>query len=331
MWIPPDPTVVFETYWRFARKRFDIYQKRLAGAPAPWTDDPILQECKFTNSFRVCDRVSQYLLREIIYNPALSADPEEVVFRILLFKLFNKISTWETLVKAFGTPTWNEFNETAYVKVLDGIKAAGAKIFSGAYVHNQIPNYEHVSPFKHPRYIRLLKVMMEDGVTAKLQAARTYEQAFQVLRKYPLHGNFIGMQHLTDLNYSEVINFDEDDFILPGPGALRGIQKCLAFGRTPPVAEAVYVIEGCVEKQEDIFQHFGLEPVTLFGRRLHLIDCQNLFCETDKYARKAHPEYNSDPSEKETRIKNLFHLTGSLPEPFFPPKWRLNPGLLKVA
>jgi alpha-glutamyl/putrescinyl thymine pyrophosphorylase clade 1 len=121
------------------------------------------------------------------------------------------------------------------------------------------------------------------------------------------------MQHLTDLNYSEVTNFDEDDFILPGPGCLRGIQKCFAFGRLPTVAEAVNLIEACVEEQEEFFKHFGLEPVTLFGRRLHLIDCQNLFCETDKYARKAHPEYNLDPSEKKTRIKNLFRLTGSPP------------------
>jgi hypothetical protein len=28
------------------------------------------------------------------------------------------------------------------------------------------------------------------------------------------------MQHLTDLNYSEVIDFDKDDFIMAGPGAL---------------------------------------------------------------------------------------------------------------
>ena len=29
---------------------------------------------------------------------------------------------------------------------------------------------------------------------------------------------------------------------------------------------------------------------TLFGRRMQLIDCQNLFCETDKYSRVAYPK-----------------------------------------
>ena len=59
----PDPTVVFETYWRFAAERHRIYEKRLAGERQPWTDDPVLQKHKFTNTFRACDRVSQYLIK----------------------------------------------------------------------------------------------------------------------------------------------------------------------------------------------------------------------------------------------------------------------------
>jgi hypothetical protein len=52
-----------------------------------------------------------------------------------------------------------------------------------------------------------------------LNQSPTYADAFKVLQSYPLHGeSFLGMQHLTDLNYSEVINFSENDFIVPGPG-----------------------------------------------------------------------------------------------------------------
>jgi hypothetical protein len=36
------PTVVFSTYWRFAAARQAIYDARIAGEDAPWTDDPIL-------------------------------------------------------------------------------------------------------------------------------------------------------------------------------------------------------------------------------------------------------------------------------------------------
>ena len=42
------------------------------------------------------------------------------------------------------------------------------------------------------------------------------------------------MQHLCDLNYSPVINFSVNDFIVSGMGALRGVQVCFAFGRNLP-------------------------------------------------------------------------------------------------
>jgi hypothetical protein len=52
------------------------------------------------------------------------------------------------------------------------------------------------------------------------------------------------------------------------------------------------------------------------------IDIQNLFCETDKYARKAHPEFNIvKKGKKLERIKQPFKVTGPLLQPFFPPKW----------
>src|SRR5258708_1700210 len=233
-------TIVFETYWKFAAERQRIYEKRVNGQPAPWTTDPILQAHKFTNPFRAADRVSQFLIRHVIYEPSASTKPEEVVFRILLFKLFNSIPTWEVLKAKFGIPTWKGFNQPAYAAELGNAKSKRIKIWNAAYVQNQ--NYATHLPTKHERYLALIDHMMRRNVTGKLQAARTYAHAFKVLQSYPLHGkSFIPMQHLTDLNYSEVIDFDEDDFILAGPGALDGIRKC--FGVYPTQAEAAMVIQ----------------------------------------------------------------------------------------
>ena len=60
-------TPVFDTYWRFAAARHHIYESRQAGAPGPWTNDPILRSHRFTNCFRAADRVSQFLIREVAY------------------------------------------------------------------------------------------------------------------------------------------------------------------------------------------------------------------------------------------------------------------------
>jgi 5-hmdU DNA kinase-like protein len=311
-------TIVFDAYWKFAAERQRVYEKRVRGEPQPWTDDHILQQYKFTNPFRAADRVSQYLINEVIYNPDASRDPEEVVFRILLFKLFNHIPAWKILTDKFGMPTWKGFNQHAYVAELNNAKAKDIKLFGGAYIQNQ--KYAIHLPTKHERYLALLDHMMRTNVTRKLQAAPTYFDAFKVLRSYPLHGRFIAMQHLTDLNYSEVIDFDEDDFIVPGPGALAGIQKC--WGILPPSVTPSQIIQMCVSDQDVFLSWVGEPPVRLLGkRRLHAIDCQNLYCETDKYARVSHPTFNI-PGGK-TQIKQKLKPAGPLPPQLFPPKWGL--------
>ena len=58
---------VYNLYWYFASERQNIFWKKMNGESSPWTDDQILQEYKFCNSYRVNDRVSQYLLKNVIY------------------------------------------------------------------------------------------------------------------------------------------------------------------------------------------------------------------------------------------------------------------------
>jgi alpha-glutamyl/putrescinyl thymine pyrophosphorylase clade 1/Thymidylate kinase len=64
---PARPSMVFDTYWQFAAARQAVFFKRFVQSPPPWTNDPILQEYKFTNTYRASDRVSQFLVRHVIY------------------------------------------------------------------------------------------------------------------------------------------------------------------------------------------------------------------------------------------------------------------------
>src|SRR4051812_39503475 len=84
---PAIPTVIYDTYWRFATERQNLFFRRHNGDEFPWTEDPILRTYKFTNAYRASDRVSQYLIRNVIYKGDQS--PKEVFFRTILFKLFN--------------------------------------------------------------------------------------------------------------------------------------------------------------------------------------------------------------------------------------------------
>jgi hypothetical protein len=81
-------------------------------------------------------------------------------------------------------------------------------------------------------------------------------------------------------------------------------------------------IKFMMDRQEPEFERLGLAFRSLWGRRLQLIDCQNLFCEVDKYSRVAHPEIEGLSGR--SRIKQRFSPKPSLAMPWYPPKWGLN-------
>src|SRR5260370_29533248 len=61
----PKPTEVFDAYFAFAAERQRMFYRRLINKH-PTTADPILEAFRFTNVFRASDRVSQFLISEVI-------------------------------------------------------------------------------------------------------------------------------------------------------------------------------------------------------------------------------------------------------------------------
>ena len=108
---------VYDIFWYFAYERQNIWYKKLKEENPPYTDDKILQEYKFCNSYRVLDRVSQYMLKNVIYNGKEYSN-KDMLFRIILFKLFNKESTWEYLSENLGDITLRDFSFDTYNKLL---------------------------------------------------------------------------------------------------------------------------------------------------------------------------------------------------------------------
>ncbi|WP_257640992.1 nucleotide kinase domain-containing protein [Acetobacter okinawensis] len=124
------------------------------------------------------------------------------------------------------------------------------------------------------------------------------------------------------LNYSAMLDHDEADLVVAGPGAINGISKCFrdteGRGRS-----AETVIRWVYERQNLEFAQRGLDFPGLFGRPLQPVDCQNLFCEISKYARTAHPDISGISGR--TRIKQSYEATNRpLASPHFLPRWRLN-------
>lgn len=128
------PTPVLETYWRFAAERQAIYFRRLTDQRGPWTSDPILRSYRFTNAYRAVDRVSQHLIRDVQYRPDRSQAPQELFFRTLLFKIFNRIETWQAIEDALGPVTYRGTDLEKISAVLDAMLSKGQRIYSAAYI-----------------------------------------------------------------------------------------------------------------------------------------------------------------------------------------------------
>jgi hypothetical protein len=315
---PAKISEVYESYWRFAAERQAMFFRRARGEIRPWTDNPVLGVYKFTNAYRASDRVSQYLIRHVIYRDDLPRSPREVFFRILLFKLFNKIETWELLEQAFGAITFEDYRFAHYDVVLSRAMQTGQRIYSAAYI--MPPGSQSFGrSAKHQNHLLLLESMMADRLPERMAQTPTMQGGFEKLRGYPTVGDFLAYQFITDINYSELTDFSEMDFVVPGPGARDGLRKCFV---DPGGLNEPELIRLVADLQEKEFERLGLDFQTLWGRRLQLIDCQNLFCEVDKYARVAHPSVLGRTGR--VRIKQKFEAT---PEPlnlFYPPKWKLN-------
>jgi hypothetical protein len=307
---------VFDLYWYFAAERQAIFERRMAELPSPWTKDPILQSYKFCNVYRASDRISQYLIKDVIYNQS-GANPDDRLFQIIAFRTFSESSTWEQFKNFLGqNPTLDDLKRGSFVQAVEHAKKTNGKLYTNAFILCANNAYGHCS--KHLNHIELFKHMfLKDSLAEKLLKARSLQEIYHLLHKYPLMGDFMSYQITVDINYSNLINFSENSFVKTGPGSLRGIKKAFVeLGEYSPEE----VITWTVENQKVEMERRGLEFHGLFGRPLHAIDCQGLFCELDKYCRVKLPDLTST----RTRIKTKFSPQKTKIQYFFPPKWELN-------
>ena len=82
------------------------------------------------------------------------------------------------------------------------------------------------------------------------------------------------------------------------------------------------------ERQAESFERLGIDFRSLWGRPLQLVDCQNLFCESGKYARIKHPDVKGLSGR--SRIKQRFRMNPSPIDYWYPPKWGINDQIRSV-
>lgn len=308
--IPKDNTFMY--YFYFMKERMNIFWDKIEQANR-LTDDPILQEYKFTNVYRSCDRVSQYLIKDVIYKDINEYNPEDVLLRILVFKVFNRIETWKYLSQEMDIRI-NTF-DVEYISDLLSKRQQEHPIFSNAYLMaGSHPSFSTIH-CKHRIWLHIIdEYFIKNKGFSQILKSKSLEAMYNQLRNYPLIGDFLAYQYSIDFNYSPYLNFDEDSFVKAGIGAVRGIKKCFSSYGDRYEDAILYTYDNF----DGLLCRYNCTDFRpLPGRYPKLIDLQNCFCETDKYLRVKLPDLRVG----NVRIKQRYSPSSDRINYFFPPKW----------
>jgi hypothetical protein len=208
-------------YWM--NERHNIYLRRQAGQPWPWTDDPILQKHKFANVFRELDKTTKWM-RENITNPHIDDPPELMIFNCALFRMVGTIE----YSQAIGG--WQDhFDPDKLIAVGEQLHAAGKPVFTAAYIVSGT-NSGIGNKLKLVIEENMMALWRKRKELAQIAAdTKRMSQVFKALIELPGYGGsgFMAYELVTDLRWTHVFGPEGPTDIMtwsnPGPGAREGL------------------------------------------------------------------------------------------------------------
>lgn len=322
-----NPNENFNFYLYFMVERMNIFWRR-KNNEFPYSEDEIFKINKFTNVYRVLDRSSQYLIKNIV-NLENNFDKRDLIWRIVLYKHFNLPSTWDYFKCNIGEISLNtpidDINEC-----LNNLMREGKPVYSNAYMitaFTKASKYGKINNLpKHTIYLKEIfkKEFIKSGLLDSLFLAKSFEDLFNVFKKLTNFGDFQSYQYAQDLNYTKIFNFDDNSFCSAGPGTKRGILRTFDIEGKPDYQEIVkWVHNNIIDLMKEFGNLFDIDYLDLFkpipGYLPTVPDLSNIFCETDKYMRVSGLEQIGVEGK---RMKQIFKENKKKIEKFeFPVKW----------
>lgn len=256
----------------FITERHSIYLERHAGISWPWTEDPILQQYRFCNVYRNLDKETQLIhdnwLRKLKRN-------EDLWFACVVARLVN---WWPTLSTLKLPVPWDPLD---FVTFMDKRKAAGQKVFTGAYMVRA----DAVVSGSKAAYLAdyVLTPLWHDRDKVRPHKGDTLETFHQRLMQYRDMGSFMAAQVVADAKYFDAHLLKSKDWhtwAASGPGSRRGLNRVMGLTPNDHWSEAAWRAQFAAlhEKMCSLIENEEMQYVT--GQ-----DLQNCLCEFDKYER----------------------------------------------
>lgn len=312
----PTPTFDFgeKVFLQTLCKRQDAFLNRYTGKPQPWSDDSLIANYRFTNVYRVLDRNSQYLIRHVILSG--SDDTVEQFYRILLFRLFNRITTWEHLSSG-NELKWANHEHEYLIHKLDEIIDAKEPLFTSSYSSPQTGAL-HIYPGDNTahRMIGLTERILSPYILDQIFDARSLQDIVTALKIAPGIGDFLGNQIALDFTYTKWgKQFASDDWTVPGPGAIAGLKLVYISKGGNSTLDAIRYLHASIPEG---LEKYGLTFNKLETWPFSVSDTEHWLCETWKYIRLAATYLAGGGSAKGGRSTRQFEPVGELEMPILP-------------
>lgn len=259
-------------YFATARERERIRQKRLAGEPAPWTDDPVFREWRFTNVHRENDKTTIWF-RE---NVRSKVSGLRAIEACLIFRWFNKISTGE-LIKDLLVKGWDTEEARSRLRVVSPL-CTGAYMVHSPYGYNKLDGLLFAIDECRP--------LMREWWSDPSQGHTTLEHIYTFLVTLPNMGEFSAGEVVIDLRYTDVAwnAPDINTWTVAGPGCTKGLGYVVAddpthyrYGSAKDQFEMLEVMRNLLGMSYDgSFWPIGYD-------RWELHECEMWACEYAKY------------------------------------------------
>ena len=257
----------------FIKERHAVFQRRVKGDPWPWTEDPILREWRFCNVYRNLDTETRFIHDNWLTPHAGNKD---LWFAMVVARLVN----WWPTLEFVGFPL--PWDPKRFISKMDKRKAAGEKVFTGAYMVRADAVVEGSKAAYLAHYV--LQPMWDARANLRPKFGDSLDEFHKRLMGHRDMGSFMAAQVVADIKYDAqgVLAYAPDwaTWAASGPGSRRGLARLTDRKLNYSWKEAewrVYFANLYLEITPMIRAE-GLPAVT--GQ-----DLQNCLCEFDKYER----------------------------------------------
>lgn len=263
-------------YFIWEREVIRIVKER--GDDKPWTKDPVLGKYKFTNIRRKDDRVSKWIIDNVI---TPNTGRQDLWFILLITRLINWPPTLQHLIEdaiLFGNST--DFNPVEFSDSVERFKAKGGKVYSGAYmVYPTKMDPGGVKSLAVAKHIILPSLDMYNRMCKAIFTDNSIEEFVGQLSQSFGISTFMAGQVAADLTYCPQLGNAKDLYTYApiGPGSSRGLNYLLHRSAFAGWSQEHFNEELC-KIREAIVEVLEVRDLTLH-------DVQNCMCEYSKYCR----------------------------------------------